>query len=101
MGLLLVGPDPRGVSDDPEAAAVLNDLIQEYVKSNEKSSIGIVVLSIENRVENHLVVNVLQNMAAIVVQNSIQEGFGLTLTEALFKAKPCVCSKAHGLSLQV
>ena len=36
MGLLLVGPDPRGVSDDPEAAQVLNDLIQEYVKSNEK-----------------------------------------------------------------
>jgi len=59
MGLLLVGPDPRGVSDDPEAAMVLNDLIQEYLKTNDKQSVGIVVLNIENRVENHLVVNVL------------------------------------------
>jgi trehalose synthase len=80
---------------------VLIDLIEVYSKTDDKSSVGIVVLNIENRMENHQIVNVLQNLATIVVQNSIQEGFGLTLTEAMYKAKPCVCSSAHGLSLQI
>jgi trehalose synthase len=101
MALVMVGPDPRGVSDDPEASEVLNELIELYQTAEHKDSIAILVLNIENRHENHLLVNALQSLATIVVQNSIQEGFGLTLTEALFKGKPCIASKAHGLTLQV
>ncbi len=60
MCLVLVGPDPRGVSDDPEASEVLNELIQIYVGVEDKSSIAIIVLNIENREENHQTINALQ-----------------------------------------
>lgn len=59
MGLVLVGPDPRGVSDDPEATQVLNDLIELYKNTDLKDYIAIVVLNIENRTENHLAINAL------------------------------------------
>ena len=59
MALVLVGPDPRGVSDDPEASEVLNELIELYQTAEHKDSIAILVLNIENRHENHLLVNAL------------------------------------------
>ena len=71
MCLVLVGPDPRGVSDDPEASEVLNELIQIYTEVEDKSSIAIIVLNIENREENHQTINAMQQMATIVVLNSI------------------------------
>lgn len=67
MCLVLVGPDPRGVSDDPEASEVLNELIQIYTEVEDKSSIAIIVLNIENREENHQTINAMQQMATIVV----------------------------------
>jgi trehalose synthase len=54
-----------------------------------------------SRKENALMVNALQRCSSIVVQNSLQEGFGLTATEAMWKRTAMLGSQACGLRVQV
>ena len=49
----------------------------------------------------NLEVSVFQSAATVIVQKSIKEGFGLTVSEALWKAKPVVAGRAGGIPLQV
>lgn len=101
--LVLGGPDPKFVSDDPEGLEVLNELIAQY-KSFEpalQEDIAILLLPLDNPKENALIVNAIQYSSSIVVQNSIQEGFGLTATEAMWKKRPVLVSGAAGLDFQV
>jgi trehalose synthase len=51
--------------------------------------------------ENAAVVNALQRHAAVVVQKSLREGFGLTVTEAMWKGRPVVASKLGGVRKQI
>jgi trehalose synthase len=101
--LVLGGPDPAFVADDPEGAEVLNELIDQYknIHSKLQDDIAILLLPLDNPVENALIVNALQRFSNIVVQNSLQEGFGLTATEAMWKQRPVLVSGAAGLKFQV
>jgi trehalose synthase len=101
--LALGGPDPAFVSDDPEGMEVLNELIEQYKEMTPdlQRSIALLLLPLDNPKENALIVNALQRCATIVVQNSIQEGFGLTATEAMWKQRPVLVSGAAGLRAQV
>ena len=54
-----------------------------------------------HRDENALMVNALQRCSDVVVQNSVQEGFGLTVTEAMWKATPVLGSNACGIRQQI
>lgn len=101
--LILGGPDPAYVSDDPEGEEVLNELIEQYKSIDPKlqDDIAILLLPLDNPKENALIVNALQRFSNIVVQNSIQEGFGLTATEAMWKQRPVLVSGAAGLRFQV
>lgn len=101
--LILGGPDPAFVADDPEGAEVLNELIEQYKKidSDLQDDIAILLLPLDNPKENALIVNALQRFSNIVVQNSLQEGFGLTATEAMWKQRPVLVSGAAGLKFQV
>lgn len=101
--LVLGGPDPAFVSDDPEGEAVLQELIEQYqdMDKDMQNDIAILLLPMDNAKENALIVNALQRSSSIVVQNSIQEGFGLTATEAMWKKKPMLVSGAAGLKFQV
>lgn len=104
MSLLVMGgPDPAFVSDDPEGKAVLKELMQAYQDVDEQlqNDIAILLLPLDNPKENALIVNALQLCSSIVVQNSIQEGFGLTATEAMWKRRPVLVSGAAGLRFQV
>jgi trehalose synthase len=49
----------------------------------------------------HRTINALQRAATIVVQKSLREGFGLTVTEGLWKGKPVVGGNTGGIRLQV
>lgn len=101
--LVLAGPDPTFVKDDPEGKAVLDELIETYssLDTSLQNDIGILLLPMEVAKENALIVNALQRSSSIIVQNSIQEGFGLTATEAMWKQIPILVSNAAGLKFQV
>ncbi len=51
--------------------------------------------------DSHRMINALQREAAIILQKSIKEGFGLTVTEALWKGKPVIGGDTGGIRLQV
>ncbi|MBP7836166.1 MAG: glycosyltransferase [Candidatus Omnitrophica bacterium] len=79
--------------DDPEGSKVL-----EEVKEKAKSDPDIHILLLP---QNDIEVNALQRASDIIVQKSIREGFGLTVAEALWKAKPVVASNVGGIPLQI
>jgi len=81
-------------TDDPESDKVL-----EEVKDRASGNTDIHVLLIPP--ESDIEINALQRAATIVMQKSLKEGFGLTVTEALWKAKPVVASAVGGIQLQV
>lgn len=85
-------------SDDPEGTRVLND-ISEETKGDE--DIHVLDLSLANRLENYVEINALQRAASIVMQPSTKEGFGLVITEALWKGKPVIADDVGAISLQI
>ena len=101
--LCLAGPSPDSVADDPEAQSVLTEIKQLYkdLPFFIKRDVAIISLPMASRKENALIVNALQRVSAIVIQNSFQEGFGLTVTEAMWKEVPIIGSKVKGIMLQV
>ena len=101
--LVLAGPEPAGVQDDPEAEETLAELCRRWcgLPPELQREIAILALPLTSVTENALVVNVLQRCSTIVVQNSIREGFGLTVAEAMWKALPVMGSAAAGIRAQV
>lgn len=101
--LVLAGPDPESIQDDPEGEEVLAELKKAYREFPERIQEDIVLLALpmDSRKRNSLMVNVLQRVSSVVVQNSLQEGFGLTATEAMWKRKPVLASNASGLLEQI
>lgn len=102
--LVLAGPDPGAVQDDPEAVEVFDAIRRRFLSLTPAEQADVVVLSLplQSRDENALIVNALQRASTIVVQNSLREGFGLTVAEAMWKLKPMLASSAAaGVRLQV
>ncbi|HCF61515.1 MAG TPA: glycosyl transferase family 1 [Myxococcales bacterium] len=101
--LVLAGPDPSGVTDDPEGKEVFNELCRTWLElpPEIQQDIALLSLPMASRKENALVVNALQRCASIVVQNSLREGFGLTVTEAMWKGKAVLGSSAVGIRQQI
>jgi len=101
--LVLAGPDPSSVTDDPEGRGVLDALAAAYRRLDRslQPDVAVIALPMGSRRENALMVNALQRCSTVVVQNSIREGFGLTATEAMWKGLPVVVSSADGLREQV
>jgi len=85
-------------ADDPEGERVLDDI---YSKTREDEGIHVLNLSLDNRLENHVEVNALQRAASVIIQPSIREGFGLVITEALWKAKPVIAGNVGGIPFQI
>jgi trehalose synthase len=83
-----------GANDDPEGEVVLNE-----VKAAAEGDPDIHLLNLPPW--SHLEINALQRASTIVVQKSVREGFGLTVSEALWKRKPVVASAVGGIPTQV
>lgn len=102
--LVLAGPDPASIQDDPEGLAVFEELRQRYraLDPSLQRDVAILTLPMSSRKHNALMVNALQRASDIVVQNSLREGFGLTVAEAMWKRTPLLGSaRAAGVRLQV
>lgn len=101
--LVLAGPDPAYVSDDPEGRIVLQKLTEFYelLDPEIQEDIALLLLPMHSVKENALIVNALQKCSYVVVQNSLQEGFGLTATEAMWKRVPVLASNSCGLRHQI
>jgi len=80
-------------TDDPEGAQVLAE-VQE--KAKKDPDIHILLLP-----QDDVLINALQRASDVIIQKSLKEGFGLTVAEALWKAKPIVASHVGGISQQV
>ncbi len=85
-------------TDDPEGQE-----IYERTKGKAKGLIerGDIILVTDPASSNFMFVNALQRVSSVIVQKSIREGFGLTVTEALWKGTPVVASNVGGIPLQV
>jgi trehalose synthase len=101
--LALVGPNVSGVSDDPEGAMVLDECTAAWraLPHVVRQRIQLVCLPMLDRDENAALVNALQRHAAIAVQKSLAEGFGLTIAEAMWKARPIIGSAVGGIVEQL
>lgn len=89
--LILAG---GGASDDPEGAEVLRE-VQE--QAEEDPDIHVLLLPPFSDLE----INALVRGSTIVFQKSIKEGFGLTVSEALWKKKPVIGGAVGGIKLQI
>ena len=101
--LVLAGPAPGSVADDPEAAGTIAHLAAQYarLRPSLQAEIALLALPMSSVKQNALMVNCLQRCSTIVVQNSLAEGFGLSATEAMWKGVPVLASSACGLRQQV
>lgn len=88
--LLLAGPDPTAIQDDPEGQATFERICQQWqeLPPEIQKDVAILALPMNSRKENALMVNALQRSSTVIVQNSLREGFGLTVTEAMWKRIP-------------
>jgi trehalose synthase len=101
--LVLAGPVVSAVADDPEAAEVLEQVFGAWrqLPHTARSRVQLVCLPLTDVEENAAIVNALQRHASVVVQKSLAEGFGLTVTEAMYKYAPIVASAVGGIVDQI
>lgn len=101
--LVLAGPEASGVADDPEAAEVLAECREQWrtLPAPVRGRSHLVSVPMDDLDDNAWTVNALQRWSTVVVQKSLAEGFGLTVTEPMWKGRPVVASAVGGIRDQV
>ncbi len=101
--LVLAGPSVTGVADDPDGPEVLGELTRAWraLPHQTRRRVQLASLPVVDSQENAAIVNALQRHAAVVVQKSLQEGFGLTVAEAMWKGRPVLASAVGGIVDQI
>ncbi len=101
--LVLAGPSVAAVADDPEGAEVLAGVreVREDLPPEVRSRVHLACLPMDDVQENAAMVNAIQRRADVVLQKSLAEGFGLTVAEAMWKAKAVVASRVGGIQDQI
>jgi trehalose synthase len=91
MQLVLAG---GGATDDPEGPMIMEQVREEAEKDKD---IFVLFLPPASDIE----INALQRGSTVILQKSLKEGFGLTVSEALWKAKPTIAGAVGGIPLQI
>jgi trehalose synthase len=101
--LILAGPNVHAIEDDPESAKTLDAVVDRWRQLPHaiRHRVHLASLPTADLEENGAIVNALQRQAAIVVQKSLREGFGLTVTEAMWKERPVIASAVGGIQDQI
>jgi trehalose synthase len=101
--LLLVGPEPDGVGDDPEQEAVLRELseMREALAPALRALTHVVCMPVGDTEASHAIVNAIQRHADVIVQKSLAEGFGLTVAEGMWKSRPVLAGRVGGIQDQI
>jgi trehalose synthase len=101
--LVYAGPAVEAVADDPEGERVLREGIQlrEQLPEAARRRVHLACIPMDDPEENAILVNALQRHASVVVQKSLAEGFGLTVAEAMWKARPVIASRIGGIQDQI
>ena len=101
--LVYAGPAVEAVTDDPEGGEVLDECrgLREQLPADARERVHLACLPMDDLEENAAIVNALQRRASVVVQKSLAEGFGLTVAEAKWKARPVVASRIGGIQDQI
>jgi trehalose synthase len=101
--LVLAGPNVKAVADDPEGDQVYEAVVAVWraLPHALRKRVHLAMLPTTDASENAAIVNALQRRADVVVQKSLHEGFGLTVTEAMWKGRPVVGSAVGGIQDQI
>jgi trehalose synthase len=101
--LVLAGPAADSVSDDPEGEQVLRQVRDAWagLPAAGRARVHLACLPMDDLEENGAIVNAMQRRADVLVQKSLAEGFGLTVTEAMWKSRPVVASGVGGIQDQI
>jgi trehalose synthase len=101
--LVCAGPDVETVADDPEGARILRQAVavRASLPPDARRRVHLVSLPMDDLDENALMVNALQRHARVITQKSLAEGFGLTVSEGMWKARPVVASRVGGIQDQI
>ena len=101
--LVLAGPAPQAVADDPESQRVLDELrtAWERLPAADRARVHIACLPMDDVEQNAATVNALQRRSDVVVQKSLAEGFGLTVAEAMWKGRATIGSRVGGIQDQI
>jgi len=91
MQLVLAG---GGATDDPEGPMIMERVKEEAEKDRDIFALFLPPAS-------DIEINALQRGSTVVLQKSLREGFGLTVAEALWKAKPTIAGAVGGIPLQI
>jgi trehalose synthase len=91
MQLVLAG---GGAMDDPEGPMIMERVRAEAEKDKD---IFVLLLPPASDIE----INALQRGSTVILQKSLKEGFGLTVSEALWKGKPVIAGAVGGIPLQI
>jgi trehalose synthase len=101
--LMLAGPSTAAVADDPEGAQVLRDCLahREGLDASVRDRVHLVSLPMDDLEENAAIVNAVQRRAQVLAQKSLAEGFGLTVAEGMWKARPVIGTQVGGIQDQI
>lgn len=101
--LVLAGPAVDTVADDPEEHGIWDETsaLWHSLPPTDRARTHLVAVPMDDPVENAVVINALQRHALVVVQKSLAEGFGLTVAEAMWKARPVIASAVGGIVDQI
>jgi trehalose synthase len=101
--LLLAGPSVAGVSDDPEGAEVLAEARdqRDALTAEQRARVHLASLPMNDVEENAAMVNAIQRRSDVILQKSLAEGFGLTVAEGMWKARPVVAGRVGGIQDQI